>query len=427
MAMFEREIRRAFERRLLATQPSPDLRARLAAAVEARKSRPHAWQIAAASAGLLFVGALTFYVAIVRHSHTQVAPVVRLTPSATPSATIVPSGRWLAVNPAPAPGARGEAVMAYDAARRQVLLFGGDVRDTWTWDGRGWFKQLVSFSPPARSKAAMAYDAARQEVVLFGGSTPGTLLGDTWIWNGRTWIERHPSTSPSARDGAAIAYDSIRQAIVLFGGHAAAPGGGSGRPFDDTWIWDGDNWTQLHPANSPPAREMAVMAYDPGTNKAVLFGGIGVAGPENDTWTWNGSDWVRQRSPQSPPARYFAGMAPDDGTGTVVLFGGSASAGVLSDTWTWDGRTWTEQHGPTSPPARSAPAMAYDTANRTVVLFGGLIIGGGGRVIAFGDTWLWIGPTPLPTTPASPSPMARSGWKTYVSARWGYSIDYPGD
>jgi hypothetical protein len=425
MAMFEREIRRAFERRLTAAQPSPGLRARLDAAVDARGSRPRSWRVAAASAGLLLVGALTFYVAVLRHAHSQVAPVVGSTPSASPSSTTVPAGSWLAVAPAPAPSARGEAVMAYDAARRQVLLFGGNVRDTWTWDGRSWFKQLVSISPPARSKAAMAYDAARQEVVLFGGSTSGTLLADTWIWNGRTWIERHPSSSPSARDGAAITYDSLRHAIVLFGGHATAPGGGSGGPFGDTWIWDGDNWTQLHPANSPPAREMAVMAYDPGTDKAVLFGGIGVAGPQNDTWTWNGTDWVRQRSSQSPPARYLAGMAHDDGSGTLVLFGGSASAGVLSDTWTWDGRTWTERHGPSSPPARIAPAMAYDAANRTVVLFGGLIIGGG--VTAFGDTWLWIGPTPLPTTPASPSPMARSGWKTYVSARWGYSIDYPGD
>ena len=41
--------------------------------------------------------------------------------------------------------------------------------------------------------------------------------------------------------------------------------------------------------------------------------------------------------------------------------------------------------------------------------------------------------TPSPTTSLSPSatPAPRHtpqpGWKTYVSARWGYSIDYPGD
>jgi len=32
-----------------------------------------------------------------------------------------------------------------------------------------------------------------------------------------------------------------------------------------------------------------------------------------------------------------------------------------------------------------------------------------------------------PSATPSPSHTAQPGWKTYVSARWGYSIDYPGD
>jgi hypothetical protein len=33
----------------------------------------------------------------------------------------------------------------------------------------------------------MAYDQARSEVVLFGGNGPGAL-GDTWTWDGTTWV-----------------------------------------------------------------------------------------------------------------------------------------------------------------------------------------------------------------------------------------------
>jgi hypothetical protein len=33
--------------------------------------------------------------------------------------------------------------------------------------------------------------------------------------------------------------------------------------------------------------------------------------------------------------------------------------------------------------------------------------------------------TTLPSATPSPSHTAQPGWKTYVSARWGYSIDYP--
>jgi hypothetical protein len=55
----------------------------------------------------------------------------------------------------------------------------------------------------------MAYDAARGEVVLFGG-WDGTLLGDTWTWDGTTWTEEHPAISPPARILMGMAYDPGR-------------------------------------------------------------------------------------------------------------------------------------------------------------------------------------------------------------------------
>ena len=52
-----------------------------------------------------------------------------------------------------------------------------------------------------------------------------------------------------------MAYDAARAQVVLFGGldgqilqdeHPLEK--------DDTWVWDGTNWTQKSPANSPPPR-----------------------------------------------------------------------------------------------------------------------------------------------------------------------------
>jgi hypothetical protein len=40
---------------------------------------------------------------------------------------------------------------------------------TWTWDGSTWTKQAPTTSPPAEEEASMAYDAATRNVVLFGG------------------------------------------------------------------------------------------------------------------------------------------------------------------------------------------------------------------------------------------------------------------
>ena len=101
----------------------------------------------------------------------------------------VPAGPAVAIGPMhPSPRTPG---CAYDAARSQVVLFGGFdgiqfYRDTWTWDGSAWTERTPAHSPSARSYTGMAYDAAREEVVLFGGYDGGSL-GDTWTWDGTDW------------------------------------------------------------------------------------------------------------------------------------------------------------------------------------------------------------------------------------------------
>ena len=71
-------------------------------------------------------------------------------------------------------------------------------------------------SPSSRSLHAMAYDAARGQVVLFGGYGGG-FRNDTWVWDGTTWAQKSPATSPSSRYGHAMAYDAARGQVVLFG------------------------------------------------------------------------------------------------------------------------------------------------------------------------------------------------------------------
>jgi len=84
----------------------------------------------------------------------------------------------------------------------------------------------------------MAYDAARRQVVLFGGVNPnsGVLLNDTWVWDGSNWTQKSPQTSPPAREGHAMAYDIARGRVVLFGGLDAKM-----NTLNDTWLWDGIN------------------------------------------------------------------------------------------------------------------------------------------------------------------------------------------
>jgi hypothetical protein len=165
-------------------------------------------------------------------------------------------------------------------------------------------------------------------MVLFGGSGDSGLLNDTWTWDGTTWTEQYPATSPPARDVASMAYDPATGNVVLFGGYG-------GSPLNDTWTWDGTTWTEQTPATFPSARAYASIDYDPASGDMVLFGGDSYSGPLNDTWTWDGTTWTEQTPATSPSARYVASMAYDPATGNMVLFGGLGNSGFLNDTWTY--------------------------------------------------------------------------------------------
>jgi hypothetical protein len=126
---------------------------------------------------------------------------------------------WTQRTPATSPPPQYGHAMAFDAVRQRVVLFGGtDHGDgrrlavTWEWDGVTWTQRTPVTSPPARSSHAMAYDVARRRVVLFGGRDGTGPLSDTWEWDGASWTQRMPTTSPPLqRARSADQLASVRQ------------------------------------------------------------------------------------------------------------------------------------------------------------------------------------------------------------------------
>jgi hypothetical protein len=299
------------------------------------------------------------------------------------SAASQPSYSWVQASPATSPPGRQLSVMAYDGATSQVVLFSGATgtgplrtADTWIWDGTTWSRAAPATSPRARQGAVMAYDAATEQLVLFGGAT-GTrsgLISDTWVWDGTTWSQAAPATSPPARRDASMAYDPATRQLVLFGGVGPAH---NSHALKDTWTWNGHNWTQASPVTSPSARFLPSMAYDAAQGGLVLFGGVGPFGSQPNvilpgTWAWNGTVWTKLSPATSPPDRAGASMVYDQATGQDVLFGGiGGPKTILGDTWAWDGSTWNQVTTASSPPQREFPAMAYDGATGQAVLFSG--------------------------------------------------------
>lgn len=267
----------------------------------------------------------------------------------------------------------------------------------------------------------MVYDEATGSVVLFGGlDCTGEScydLPDTWTWDGNAWTQQHPASSPPAGSYATMAYDVATRTAVLFRGDTS-----TGQQFNNTWTWDGTTWTQ-QPVWSPYVGD-GVMAYDAATNQVVLFGDL--AGVVN-TSTWDGTAWTQQSPATSPPARFGASMAYDEASGKLVLFGGdNGGTGVLADTWTWDGTDWTQESPATSPPARSGASMAYDASTGTAVLFGG----DNGGTSLVGDTWTWDGTTWTQQCTNQPcagsAPAPRSGMSMVYDPQTSTTVQFGG-
>ncbi|MCK6483328.1 MAG: M6 family metalloprotease domain-containing protein [Phycisphaerae bacterium] len=301
-------------------------------------------------------------------------------------------------------------VMAFDMARARTLLIGDGPGpspvQTWSWDGFGWTQLPTGpLAPSVFTAAAMTYDISRDRMVVFGPSSSGGAPGQTWEFDGAAWSQVFPANSPSARSGHGMVYDEARQRVVLFGGNDAT----SGAFLNDTWEWNGVNWTLRNPSNRPSVRSGHAMAYDRRRQVTVLYGGAGFTGI-HQTWEWNGSNWNNRSTSENPFTRVGAGMAYDERRGVCVLYGGNIWTQNVA-TWEWNGRVW-RQMGDAGPGPRTLPAMAFDRFRGRTVLFGGATPGG-----AATDTW---------TYPQSLTQAAYIISGSSSGRGWSWSISGPG-
>lgn len=274
--------------------------------------------------------------------------------------------------------------MAFDVATGQLVLLDSVNGGTWTWNGTTWTPQTPSATPSARAGAVMAYDAATKQLILFGGQSGPNLLNETWTWTGSNWVNLSPANSPPALVNASLAYDPATGQLLLFGGSLEFG------PIAETWSWDGSTWTQLTPATSPAARSQAALAYDPASSQLLLFGGAAEETPLGDTWSWSGSNWVKLSPATSPSPRVAPALAYDSATQQFLLQNGVGGTGTLNDQWAWNGSTWIKQRQLSAVnPTRDGRSMAYDPTLAQLVLFGGGTNGGPN----LGDTWVWTGLT----------------------------------
>ena len=329
--------------------------------------------------------------------------------------------------------------MTYDASRQQVVLFGGSPatggaprNELWVYNG-DWTPIFdTGLTPSARSLFVFRPDPVGGGIWLFGGLDPaGDTNSDFWKFQYGKWqpvvtatdapeacsspasafdTNRNklvivcadsttaefdltdwkilaPKHAPQSRAFRSMAYDENLKKSVIFGGYLDDY-------VNETWLWDGTDWTEVS-RNLPPWRIRAAMWFDSHLNRTVIFGGVGRAERQgrltrfNDMWSFDGNGWTEIKPAHVPSPRYGGLLAIEPGSGNVLMFGGLRTDTVevpgtgnnppttkevqvyTDDFWEWDGTDWKQVTYPRVPYARESGGMAWDSSTGMFVIYGG--------------------------------------------------------
>jgi hypothetical protein len=320
---------------------------------------------------------------------------------------------------------RGAAqAVAYDPLRREVSVFGGTAAfgnvlgsQTNVLQQNGFFRPIfITLRPQPRSLIGFDTDASSNTIWMFGGLDETSTFFHTDLWGYRNgqWFLASAGLTDCSNPLTAFDTDRNRLVVNCLG--------------VETYEWDGTEWkTFADLKKKPQTRRFAGMVYDPKLKKTVLFGGFNNNNYRNDTWTWNGTEWTELKvdNDDRPPHRGQMAMWYDPLQGKIILYGGIGRGSVnervtrYSDMWSFSGTGWTKLNVAETPGGRFGPQVAVNPVSGKLLLFGGLRVevraddpkGEAIRQFFANDTWEWDGTasrwTRIVTDPATPEPEVR--------------------
>ena len=308
----------------------------------------------------------------------------------TAAASALPA-QWANQEPPTNPSPRRTGAAVFDPSSNRVVIYGGLIASPAQaidemWGYTGLWTQISPVGATPRWGHKMVADTANNRLLTFGGRSPtvSALSDDTRVWDGSAWQQLTTTNAPSARFLYGMVYDTQRDRVVLFGGRSGFA------PNNETWEFDGTDWTQIATPNAPAPREEMGMVYDASLGRVVLYGGCdeSTLTVYGDTWWYDGSDWTDVSPTNSPAPRFRGSMVYDSDRSRSVYFGGYDGTQVFSDTLEYAGGEWVAvPSGGTTPENTTESYAAYSPQRGATVIFGGFGPG-------FSDkTWEFTGTT----------------------------------
>ncbi len=250
-----------------------------------------------------------------------------------------------------APRGRRDHSAILDAETNRMIIFGGRradctvLNDIWAFDltTHAWAQLEDGSSVPAgRCRHSAIYDPAGDRMIVYGGYDCQRGLNDVWAFSLSTHIWTmlregsygEPEPQPWGRYYHSAIYDPVRHRMLVHGGSLYLT---SDMHYQDTWAFDLDahTWSQL--SDGPKPRQSHVAAYDPMTDRMIIFGGAGEGHEKlDDTWAVRlaaGAVWEELDSthPSGPWVASSAIYEPSDAG--LVIYGGYQGALPGSECW----------------------------------------------------------------------------------------------
>lgn len=218
----------------------------------------------------------------------------------------------------PRPAPRAEFGAFYDVKNNRLVLHGGHdciapvFPDLWVLSlakslPAQWTELKPSApqgAPPPLRSQLMAYDPENNRAIIFGGMDGryprgAVASGDVWILTNANGLNGNPEWVRPAFRGPPIpptskpmgAYDPATNRLIVFGGYHNS--GASSEPTADVWVLEGANglaphanWRKITPGgNSPGPRVAGAVVFDPNTERLILFGGHSKGKSMGDVWS----------------------------------------------------------------------------------------------------------------------------------------------